>query len=106
MTERTTASGPDWKANALGFLALLLALANLAQSYFNRDLQNQVSAGQAQLAKAQTLANVDNSLIQLLAKSAAENNDTALRDLLARNGVTFKANAVADQKPETVGETK
>ncbi|MBK6721019.1 MAG: hypothetical protein IPG62_14355 [Sphingomonadales bacterium] len=106
MTERPSASKPDWKPNALALLALVLALANMLQAYLNRGLQAEVLDGQAQLAKAQTLANVDNSLIQLLAKSAAENDDKALRDLLARNGVTFKANAAAQKAPEPTAEEK
>jgi hypothetical protein len=86
-------------STALGGLALVLALATAWQSNSNQALQKQVVDGQAQLAKAQTLANLDNSLVQLLAKAAVDNNDPALRDLLARNGVTFKANAAPQPAP-------
>lgn len=106
MTERTAALKTDWRQNGLGLLALILALANLVQGYYNRKLQDDVVSGQAQLGKAQTLANVNNSLVQLLAKAAAENNDNDIRDLLARNGVTFKANAPVQPKQEPTDEEK
>ncbi|MBV8593380.1 MAG: hypothetical protein JOZ27_03650 [Caulobacteraceae bacterium] len=73
----------------MGGLALLLAIGTVVQADANRKLQKEATTGQAQIAKAQTFANVDNAVIQLTAKSAADNNDPALRDLLARNGVIF-----------------
>jgi hypothetical protein len=81
----------DGVAVILGAVALILAILSVVQSARNRMLQTDVAAGQVKLAKAQTLANLDNSLVQLMAKTAADKDDGALRDLLARNGVTFKA---------------
>ncbi len=81
----------DSVAVLLGALALMLAIVTVVQSARNRMLQAEVAEGQAKLAKAQTMANLDNSLVQLMAKTAADKNDGAIRDLLARNGVTFKA---------------
>lgn len=74
-----------------GGLALLLALATAGFALANSSLQGVAAAGQAKVAGAQTAANVNASLIRLLAKSAAENNDEALKALLARNGITFNA---------------
>jgi hypothetical protein len=91
MTDDVSKSRFEGIAVLLGALVLILAIASVVQSARNRTLQTQVSEGQVKLAKAQTLANLDNSLVQLMAKAAAEKNDGALRDLLARNGVTFKA---------------
>lgn len=79
----------------LGALALLLAITTIIQGMSNRALQQQVTEGQAQVARAQTLANLDKSLIELIAKSSVENKDDALRDLLARGGVTFTTSAPA-----------
>jgi hypothetical protein len=91
------ASKPRFEGLAflLGALALILAIVSVVQSARNRGLQKQVADGQAKLAAAQTVANLDNSLIQLMAKAAADKNDGAMRDLLARNGVTLKAGPVA-----------
>ena len=77
-------------ATLLGGLALVLAVVSVVQSGANQDLQETASANQAQLQKAQTLATVDNNLVQLLAKAAAEGNDSDIRALLAQNGVTFR----------------
>jgi hypothetical protein len=89
----------DGVAVILGAVALILAILSVVQSARNRSLQAQVAEGQAKLAKAQTMANLDTSLVQLMAKTAADKNDGAIRDLLARNGVTFKA------PPATAPET-
>ncbi len=77
----------------LGGLCVVLALSLALMAAINRTLRARIAEGQAQVSKAQTLANLDNSLVQLLAKSAVDNNDLALRDLLSRNGVTFKQGA-------------
>lgn len=90
-----------WLRDSLGVLALMLAVLNIAGAQRNRALQAEVTAGQAVQERGQTFANVNNSLIQLLAKSAAEKNDGALRDLLARNGVTFQLNAAPANAAQT-----
>ena len=81
----------DSVAVLLGVLAMILAIATVVQAASNRSLQGKVAAGQAKLAQAQAMANLNNSLIQLMAKTAAEKDDRAIRDLLARNGVTFNS---------------
>jgi hypothetical protein len=80
----------NWIELGLGGLALGLVLVTVVISDNNRSTQAELAETQAKLGKIQTLANINNSLIQLLAKSAAENHDQALRDLLLRNGVTFR----------------
>lgn len=81
--------------DGLAILALILAVLSVAGAQRNRSLQSEVEAGQQALVRGQTFANVNNSLIQLLAKTAAERNDQALRDLLARNGITYQVSAPA-----------
>ncbi|MGI4880223.1 MAG: hypothetical protein ACRYG4_22365 [Janthinobacterium lividum] len=85
----------------LGAFALMLAVATVVQVRSNNDLQAAVAQGQTQIAKAQALANVDNELVGLLAKAAAENHDDAIRGLLAQNGVTFKAGPAPGVTPAT-----
>ena len=77
----------------LGIVAVLLAIVLVVTGGMNRSLQARVAAGQAKIANAQAAANVNNNLIRMLAKSAAENNDAQLRTLLARNGITFQQGA-------------
>ena len=80
---------------ALGAIALLAALVLVVTSMLNRSLQAQVAAGQAKIANAQAAANVNNGLIRLLAKSAAETGDPQIRTLLAQNGITYQPTAGA-----------
>lgn len=93
---QNVAKGPQsWIDLLGGGLALVLALLTAYQSYSNRALQDQLIKTQADLVRAQTLANLDNNLIQLMAKAAVDSNDGAMRALLARNGVTVTAKASA-----------
>ncbi len=79
-----------WATALLGGFALALAVVSVVQSAANQDLQQSATAAQAQLQKTQTLSALDNNLVQLLAKTAAEGNDSDIRALLARNGITFR----------------
>jgi len=79
-----------WLRNALAVLALVLAVVVAVESALNRAAQDKVNAGRAELARAQTFANLDNGLVQLLAKTAAERRDAQIQGLLARNGVTYR----------------
>ncbi len=81
-----------WLRDGLAVLALVLAVLNVAGAQRNRGLQQELDAARPELVKGQAFANVNNGLIQLLAKAAVEKQDRALRDLLARNGVTFRVN--------------
>ena len=74
----------------VGGLALLLSIVTVGFAIANSALQRAAAEGQAKAASAQTAANVNSSLIRMLAKSAAENNDPAIKTLLAQNGITFK----------------
>lgn len=82
-------------AAALAGVVLVIAVMTVWQAGTNRTLQQQAADNQQKLAKAQTVAALDNNLVQLLAKAAVEANDAALRNLLAANGVTLKQGAPA-----------
>jgi hypothetical protein len=78
-----------WLRNGLAGLALILALASVVLSVQIRNLQDHVESQRADLMKAQAVAQVDNSVIQLLARTAVEKNDPQIRALLATVGVTL-----------------
>lgn len=78
---------------AVGGVVFIIAVMTVWQAGTNRALQTELATNQQKLAKAQTVATLDNNLVQLLAKAAVDNNDAALRDLLATNGVTLKQGA-------------
>ena len=82
----------------LGVLAVVLAVLSLIGANTNRGLQTVAATNQARIERANTFANLDNNLVQLIAKSAADNNDTALTSLLSTNGVTFR------KAPEASGQ--
>jgi hypothetical protein len=79
----------------LACAALALTLVTVVLGVRVRSLQDSVESGRLSLVKAQTFATIDNNLIQLLANTAAQKNDTQLRALLAANGVTFQDQAAA-----------
>lgn len=91
-------------AAALGAILLALGIMTISTAGTNRGLQQTLTANQEKLAKAQAAANLDNNLVQMLAKSAVDDKDSALRDLLRANGVTLKENAAP--KPEATPDAK
>ena len=86
-------------AVALGGVVLAIGIMTVWQAGTNRTLQQQLADNQQKLVKAQTVATLDNNLVQLLAKAAVETNDGALRNLLFANGVTLKQGAAPGVAP-------
>ena len=85
----------QWLHAGLGGVAVLLAGLSVAGAERNRAAATANDSQRAALARTQQFAQVDTALVQLLAKAAVERNDSALRALLAVNGVTFQVNAPA-----------
>lgn len=81
---------PGIVAAALGAVVLVLGGMTVSAASTNRGLQQTLAGNQEKVAKAQAAANLDNNLVQMLAKSAIDDKDAALRDLLSANGVTLK----------------
>jgi hypothetical protein len=75
---------------ALGAVALALAIWLSVTISSVRSLSAETQNLSAQVSRGTTLAQVNNNLIQLMARTAAERNDDQLRNLLQSNGVTFK----------------
>jgi hypothetical protein len=98
MTDPKNAPPGGALAAALGAVVLILAVVTVWQSGDNRGLQQTMADNQPRLAKTQTIASLDNNLIQLLAKSAVDDKDDALRELLRANGVTLKQSAAPQQQ--------
>lgn len=103
MNESVSTSRMPELAFGLCALALLLSLVGAWLASSNRSLQTQLLEGQAQVAKSQALVNLDNSLVQMMAKVAVDNNDGDIRRLLAANGVTVKANTPSAPAPKSAG---
>ena len=77
----------------LGALSLLLLIANIALINSNRGLQDSANQRQSDISKAQQLASLNQGLVQALAEAAVNNSDTAIKDLLAAQGITINPNA-------------
>ena len=73
----------------LGALALLLAIANAVMFSSNRQAQNELATRGQYVQQSLQLEPLYQSLIKSLADLAAKDNDTALRELLASQGISF-----------------
>src|ERR1700722_4887414 len=82
-----------WASVALGALALVLLVLNVSFINGNRALQDEVNQRQAAINRGGTLSQVNQGLVQALANSSVKDDDSQIRDLLAAQGITVKANA-------------
>jgi hypothetical protein len=88
-------AGAFWAATVLAGLCLLLVLLNGFLARSNASTRREVNQRQLSINEWIREARQNQDLIQMLATASARSNDTAIRDLLARNGVTFSVNRPA-----------
>lgn len=91
----------DWKIFLLGVLVTLCAVLsayNLLLASEVRGLREEIANRQQFINESVPLARVNSQIIQTLANMSATSNDGAIRDMLARNGVTFSAPAPAAEQ--------
>lgn len=104
-----SAEHPTWldRMTAIGgALVLILVIVTVFVAAHNRGMQTNVAEGQAKLTSAQAAGNVNATLIRMLASAAADNNDDAIKSLLATNGVTFKQGPKAADAGTKSGDDK
>jgi hypothetical protein len=91
----------------LGWCALALVILNIVLFSGNRALRDEVNARQKFINDSIKVNQLNNQLIQLLARTAVSNNDLQLQGLLATNGVTYevRSNAAGAASPSTGPET-
>ncbi len=82
-----------WASVVLSVGALLLLGVNTALVGRNRDLQGELGRRQAFINQINDAAALNQNLANALASLAIKNNDAAVRDLLASQGITLKANS-------------
>lgn len=87
-----------WISALVTLGCIILAAWSFSLGSGLRTLRAEVSEQQANAAKGQALGKVNDTLIQMMARLAAETNDPALTGLLSANGVTFRLTP-ADQTP-------
>jgi len=83
-------------ATALASLALLMVLVNSWLVLANQSIRSEVEVRQQYINQSIQLSRVNQELINALAGAVARNNNAAIRDLLAQNGITVN---VTQQAP-------
>jgi len=71
-------------------VAIILLLVNIYLTVSVRASQADLGERQAQIAGGQTLSQLNQSLVRAMAESSVKHNDSALRELLASQGITMK----------------
>jgi hypothetical protein len=82
-----------WVHGGIGGVALVLAAVTILGAEGNRIAAAQLDSQRTEAARLQRIAGLNDGLVKLLVKAAAEGNDAELRALLAANGVTFQLGA-------------
>jgi hypothetical protein len=77
---------------ALAALALLLAVANMVMFSQNRATQAEVTGRAQFIQQAAQLEPLYREMVKALGELAVRNNDTQLRDMLAKQGITVTLN--------------
>ena len=91
---------PYWASVILSAFALVLLVVNITVANANRAKQQELAQGQSKIASGQTLAQLNQGLVQAIAEASLKNNDLQLRDLLTMQGITLKAEQ-APKAPES-----
>ncbi|MBT8090600.1 MAG: hypothetical protein KJO01_10365 [Gammaproteobacteria bacterium] len=89
-----------WTLAALGTLCALLTAFNFLLDADIRTLQTNVATRQQFINESVPLARVNSQIIQTLANMSAQSNDAAIRDMLARHGVTFSITEPGPPQPD------
>jgi hypothetical protein len=87
--------GAFWAATVLAGLSLVLVLVNGFLARGNQSARQEVNQRQLSIDEWAREGRQNQDLIQLLVAASARGNDTAIRDLLARNGITFSVSQPA-----------
>ena len=75
----------------IGAAALLLVAVNMTMFAQNRETQAELNARAQYVQQTVPLRSLHQEMVKALADLAVRNQDTALRDLLASQGITFNA---------------
>ncbi len=87
--------GGFWAATVLAGLCLVLVVVNGVLARGNLSARQEVNQRQLRINEWIQESRQNQDLIQMLALASARNNDSAIRDLLARNGISFSVNQPA-----------
>lgn len=77
----------------LAALGLLLVTADVTLASLNRGLQSDIALRQQYVQQSVQLEGLYREIVRALAELGARNNDTQVRDMLQRHGITYTLNA-------------
>ena len=89
-----------WTLNGIAVVVLIMVGINITLFLGNRSLQVQMHGRQQIINGSIQISRFNTQLIQAIATLSAQTEDTALRDVLAAQGVTFTFNRAADESSE------
>jgi hypothetical protein len=93
MAERRLARDSKfWLVTLFGALCLIISVANMVLDSRLRERRTEVVSRQQFISESQALIRLHGQLIQAVASLSAQSNDEAIPTMLAKYGVTFKAN--------------
>jgi hypothetical protein len=81
-----------WLSTILASLCLVLVVANSVLILSNQSVRAEVDQRQQFLNQSIQLSRLNQELVNALAAAVLKNNNTAIRDLLASNGITVLVN--------------
>jgi len=84
-----------WAATGLAGLSLVLVVVNAVLARSNESARIEVNQRQLSINEWVLEQRQNQDLIQLLAGASARDNNAAIRDLLAKYGITFTVNQPA-----------
>lgn len=93
-------AGVFWAATGLAGLSLVLVIVNALLARSNESARLDVNQRQLNINEWVLEQRQDQDLIQMLALASARDNNAAIRDLLAKNGVNFTVNQPAPAATE------
>lgn len=80
----------SWAAVGAAALSIVLVGTDIWLFVANQSLQRQVNQRQAVINQAEQINRLDATLVRALARQAASQHDDTIREVLARNGVTYR----------------
>jgi hypothetical protein len=90
---------PYYASVLFSVVAIVLLVVNISLANANRAKQADLSQRQATITSGQSLAQLNQGLVQAMAEASLKNNDLQLRDLLTAQGISLKSDAAAAAKP-------
>ncbi len=90
-----------WCLNSLAIVAIALWGIGHWVGRGNQELQTERNENRAVLNRGAQINNLNNQIAQILAQAAVQNQDDALRALLADNGITISVKEEPDAAVST-----